>query len=174
MATLRKGKCYSHITRPYTRRSKVKALAYIKTVPPSKVVRYDMGDSKRAFDYEVVLIAKENGQIRHNALESARQVVNRRLQNDLGQKSYYLKLLLYPHHVLRENKMLSGAHADRLQTGMAHSFGRTVGLAVQAKQGKKLFSVKVLSTGIEQAKKALRLAYPRMPGTFTIDVIKLN
>lgn len=174
MATLRKGKCYTHITRPYTRRSKVKAKAYIKTVPPSKVVRFDMGDSKKDFDYEVVLIAKENGQIRHNALESARQVVNRRLQNELGQKSYCFKLLLYPHHILRENKMLSGAHADRLQTGMAHSFGRTVGLAVQAKRGKTLFRVKVLSNGIEHAKKALRLAYPRMPGTYTIDVRKLN
>ncbi|MBI4159476.1 50S ribosomal protein L16 [Candidatus Woesearchaeota archaeon] len=174
MATLRKGKCYSHVTRPYTRKSKVKALAYIKTIPPSKLVRYDMGDSKKSFDYEVFLVVKENGQIRHNALESARQVVNRRLQNELGQKGYYFKLFLYPHHILRENKMLSGAHADRLQTGMAHSFGRTVGLAVQAKKGKKLFSVKVASAGIEQAKKALRLAYPRMPGTFTINVTKLN
>lgn len=174
MATLRKGKCYTHITRPYTRKSKVKAKAYIKTIPPSKLVRFDMGDSKKDFDYEVALIAKENGQIRHNALESARQVVNRRLQNELGQKSYYFRLLLYPHHILRENKMLSGAHADRLQTGMAHSFGRTAGLAVQAKKGKTLFIVRVSSAGIEQAKKALRLAYPRMPGTYTIDVRKLN
>lgn len=173
MATLRKGKCYSHITRPYTRRSKVKAKAFIKTVPPNKLVRFDMGDAKKDFDYEVALIAKENGQIRHNALESARQVVNRRLQNELGPKAYYFRLLLYPHHILRENKMLSGAHADRLQTGMAHSFGRTVGLAVQAKKGKTLFTVRVSSNGIELAKKALRLAYPRMPGTYTIDVRKL-
>ena len=54
MATLRKGKCYTHITRPYTRRSKVKAKAYIKTVPPSKVVRFDMGDSKKDFYLQLV------------------------------------------------------------------------------------------------------------------------
>ncbi len=174
MATLRKGKCYRHRTRPYTRKSKVKARAYIKTVPTSKVVRYEMGDVKRKYDYEIVLVAKERGQIRHNAIESARQVVNRKLQEGLGQKSYYLKLLLYPHHVLRENKMLSGAHADRLQTGMAHSFGRTVGLAVQTKQGKALFSVRVLSNGTETARKALRLATPRLPGTYSIQIKKLN
>ena len=174
MATLRKGKCYRHMTRPYTRRSKVKAKAYIKTVPPSKVVRYDMGDPKKNYNYELVLISREVGQIRHNAIESARQVVNRKLQEGLGQKAYCLKLLLYPHHILRENKMLSGAHADRLQTGMAHSFGRTVGLAVRAKKGKALFSVKVLTNGVEQARKALKLATPRLPGTYSIQVKKLN
>ena len=174
MATLRKGKCYRHMTRPYTRRSKVKAKAYIKTIPSSKVVRYDMGDPKKNYDFELTLVAKEKGQIRHNAIEYARQVINRRLQEGLGQKAYYLRLLLYPHHVLRENKMLSGAHADRLQTGMAHSFGRTVGLAVRAKEGKALFSIKVLNNGIESARKALRLATPRLPGTYTIQIKKLN
>src|SRR3989338_4923717 len=173
MSTLRKGKCYTNITRSYTRKSKFKKKGFIKAIPTNKIVRYDMGDSKKSFPYKVQLVSREDIQLRHNSIESARLVVNRAIQERLG-NNYHLQLHLYPHHILRENKMLSGAHADRLQTGMAHSFGRTVGLAVQAKRGKTLFRVKVLSNGIEHAKKALRLAYPRMPGTYTIDVRKLN
>ena len=174
MAKLRKFCAYRHLKRPYTRISKYRKKSFVRAHPHSVISHFVMGNRTKIFPIRADLVAKCSLQIRHNALESARQVVNRRLQNELGQKSYCFKLLLYPHHILRENKMLSGAHADRLQTGMAHSFGRTVGLAVQAKRGKTLFRVKVLSNGIEHAKKALRLAYPRMPGTYTIDVRKLN
>ena len=92
MVALRKGHCYNRITRPYTRHSRVKAKSYIKAFPTNKVVRFEMGDSKKQFQYEVSLVAKSAHQIRHNALESSRQLVNRRLYNNLGHKGYYLKL----------------------------------------------------------------------------------
>ncbi|MFH1209235.1 MAG: 50S ribosomal protein L16 [archaeon] len=173
MATLRVGKCYRNTTRPFTRRSKVKAKSYIKTIPPSKIVRFEMGNIKDKFEYEVNLVSQDRMQIRHNALESARMVVNRQLQIRLG-NNYYLQLKAYPHHVLRENKMLSGAHADRLQTGMAHSFGRSVGLAAQVEKGKIIFTAKVNKDALEIAKAALKTATPRIPCRCIIDVKKIS
>ena len=173
MVSLRKGNAYRHITRVYTRKSKVRGKDYIKAVPNSKIVNYNMGDLNGKFEYELQLISKTAHQIRHNAIESSRLVVNRRLNLTLGTKNYYFQILVYPHHILRENKMLSGAGADRMQTGMAHSFGKAVGLAAQVKRGKKIFLVRVSESNLDSAKKALKLARPRMPSRYGIEIKKI-
>jgi len=173
MATLRKGKCYRSLSRPYTRKSKFKKKGYIKAIPPSKVARYDMGDSKKKFSNKVILVSEEDCQLRHNSLESCRQIVNRNLIEKLGPKGYYFHVNVYPHHVLRENKMLAGAHADRLQTGMAHSFGRTVGTAAQLKKGTVIFSIFIDSKDVETVKASLNKAKPRMAGRAKIEVLSI-
>lgn len=174
MATLRKAKCYRNAVRPYTRKSKVKSKSYIKTIPPNRIVRYEMGDPKKKFKYEVSLVSKEKAQIRHNAIESARQVTNRRLQLKLGLANYFLQIKVFPHHILRENRMLSGARADRLQTGMSHAFGKPMGLAAQIKKGKKIFTLKVDDNGLIAAKEALKLSIPRFPVKCLIEVKKVD
>ncbi len=171
MATLRKGKCYRNPVRAYTRKSKVKSKAYIKAIPVSKVVRYDMGNLKDSFDHTINLISKQEIQIRHNALESARLVVFRKLQ-EIGNNNFHLRLQAYPHQVLRENKMLSGARADRLQTGMSHSFGKAVGLAAKLSNKSVLFSIQVNKDNLVKATSALRLAMPRIPGSYSIEIKK--
>ena len=173
MANLRKASCYRNIVRPYTRKSKVRGKDFIKAVPTSKIVNYQMGDIKGNFNYEVQLVSEVPHQVRHNALESSRQLVNRRLGILIGAKGYCFQILAYPHHILRENKMLSGAGADRMQTGMSHAFGRPVGLAAQLKKGKKVFVVRVNENHVQNAKKALELARPRMPGKYSIKINKL-
>ena len=70
---------------------------------------------------------------------------------------------LYPHHVLRENKMITGAGADRMQTGMAHSFGRAIGTAAQVKKGKTLMTVFIEEKNKQLAGECLRLAGHRLP-----------
>ena len=170
MATLRKGKCYTAVTRPYTRRSKFKKKGFIKAVPANRVVRYNMGDLNKSYPYTVSLVSKVDHQIRHNALESARLIINRNLTKLIGKTGYLFQLRLYPHQVLRENKMLSGAHADRLQTGMSHSFGRPNGLAAQTRKGATILTIGVDESGIEAAKNAIKKARPKLPGTFDIIV----
>ena len=175
MVKLRKGIAYrrkDNVKRPYTRKSKYRAKSFIKANPPSKVVRYDMGTVKNDFQVHVYVISDDNLQIRHNAIESARQIINRNLTNKLGQNNYFFQVHMVPHHILRENKMLGGAHADRLQTGMAHAFGKPVGLASQVKTGKVMFSVNVNAENIESAKESLLKATPRLPGRATIEIIK--
>ncbi|MEK6952693.1 MAG: 50S ribosomal protein L16 [Nanoarchaeota archaeon] len=173
MAGLRKGHCYSKLERPYTRHSRVKSKSYIKTVPQIKIVRFEMGNAKKHFSHELRLISNKDHQIRQNALESARLAINRHLYGDLGNKEYYLKLNIYPYHILRENKMLGGAHADRLQTGMAHSFGKTINLSAQARKGTVVFKVKVDENNLDKAKKILSIAPPKLPGKYIIEINKI-
>jgi len=173
MAGLRKGKCYRHITRAYTRKSKFRKKSYIAAIPTIKIIKFDMGNVKKKFKYEVDLVSKGPIQLRHNALESSRMVVNRKLNEKLGDTNYHFKLKVYPHHVLRENKMLTGAHADRMQTGMQRAFGRAVGIAAQVKKGKTVFSIRVDKKDLETTKVILKTATPRLPGNYIIEVNQL-
>jgi large subunit ribosomal protein L10e len=142
MASLRKANAYSkrHVV-PFTRVSKKKSKSFIKVVPPQKIIKFTMGDSatyaKGKFPYELTIISTENVQIRHNSLESCRQYINKKLDKKfLGQ--YLFKIIPFPHHVQRENKMLTGAGADRMQTGMQLSFGKSMGKAAIIKKGSKI------------------------------------
>lgn len=170
MAGLRAFSCYRKPKRAYTRKSKYKKKGYIKSVPNIKVVKFDLGDLKTDFPVQVDLLAKEHIQIRHNALESARQVVVRKL-GKLG-KPYHFKIRVYPHNVLRENKMLTGAGADRMQTGMQRAFGKATGSAAVLKIGQPIFSLYVDKGDVEPFKKALRAAAPKLPCKCTVNVPK--
>lgn len=169
MVGLRKGKCYRRIERAYTRKSKYKSKGYIKAIPNHKISRFEMGEKGREYQFKVKLVSAGTLQVRQNSIESARMVVNRKLQDNLG-TNYYLKINVFPHHALRENKMLGGAHADRLQTGMAHSFGKVVNTAAQVRRGKELFTAWVNKEGLDFAKQAFKAAGPRLSGKFTIEI----
>lgn len=173
MPGLRKGHCYSKVKRSYTRKSKFKGKDYVKAIPAIKIVRFDIGDVNKKFTHKVSLVSLQDIQIRDNALESCRQIVNRNLTDSIG-TNYYFQIKAYPHHVLRENKMITGAGADRMQTGMQLAFGRAIGIAAQLRKGKELFSVRVNEESVEKAKDALSKATPRLPGRYNISVEKIN
>lgn len=170
MAGIRKGHSYSKdVKRAYTRKSKFKKKGYIKGVPLSKIVKYDMGDLKKEFPKQIHLVAKQAVQLRHNTIESARMIINRKLHKALG-VNYRLKLRIYPHHVLRENKMLTGAGADRMQSGMQKAFGKPMGVAAQIKKGQKIFTAYIEGNKVEEAKKALHAGVQRMPKKYSIII----
>ncbi|MDD5178104.1 MAG: 50S ribosomal protein L16 [Candidatus Nanoarchaeia archaeon] len=160
---LRKGKCYTRLTRAYTRKSKYKSKAFIKGFAPNKIVKYDLGNLKDEFNSEFSLASKQAIQIRHNALESARIVIVRRLNENIGPKNFHFKLRLYPHQVLREKKILAGAGADRLSSGMSQAFGKPMGTAAVVKKGQKVFTVYTDKKYEKAARDALRAAFPRLP-----------
>ena len=144
---LRKGSAYSkRYARPYTRVSKKRTKSYIKTVPNSRIVKFKMGDQKGydngEYPVQLHMISKENCQIRDNSIEAIRQYLNRFLQIKVG-KEFYLEVKIFPHHILRENKMLTGAGADRMQTGMSRAFGKTMGRAALVKPNQTLYIVGV-------------------------------
>ncbi len=155
MAKLRKGVAYRKIERPYTRISKYREKSYIRTARNIRVVRFDMGDANKKFEYTLNLIPKSSIQIRHNSIESARQSSNRLLEKVLGKTGYFMKIRMYPHHVLRENPLASGAGADRMSTGMQKSFGKPMGFAAQVKEGKTILSLSVDKQHLDTAKLAL-------------------
>lgn len=169
MAGLRPGRCYRAIERAYTRKSKYKNKAFIKAVPARKVARYDLGDLKRDFNTRIDLISNNDIQIRDNAIESARQVIARKL--DESNKPYHLQVKAFPHHALRENKMLTGAGADRMQTGMQRSFGRIIGTASQIRAGAPLFSVHIDAADKQLVLDAYHSAKSKLPCRCRIEFI---
>jgi large subunit ribosomal protein L10e len=145
---------------------------YVKGFPPPKIVKFTMGDTKGTWDYEVKLIATQRKQIRHVALEATRVATNRVLMDKLV-NDYYMKVLPFPHIILRENKMIFGAHADRLQQGMRRSFGRTIGTAARIEPGQTLIVVRVKAAALETAKESLKRGTAKLPLTCRIVVEKI-
>lgn len=144
---LRKAVSYSKKrTVPYTRISKRKNKSFIKVVPPQKIVKFTMGKAglfnQGGLPLTLAMAATETAQVRHNALESCRQFINKKLDEELAGQ-YFFRVVPFPHHIQRENKMLTGAGADRMQTGMQLSFGKSVGKAAIVKQGSPIFFIAV-------------------------------
>ncbi|NWF87423.1 50S ribosomal protein L16 [Candidatus Bathyarchaeota archaeon] len=146
---------------------------FVKGFPPPKINKFTMGDTKAKFEYEAQLIALEEAQIRHNALEAARVATNRELMEKL-QTNYLMRVLPYPHTILRENKMIFGAHADRLQDGMRRSFGKPIGTAAHIKTNQPIITINVNENGIEIAKRALKLGSAKLPIPCRIIIQKIQ
>jgi large subunit ribosomal protein L10e len=149
---------------PYVRRE------YIDGVPQSKISKFTMGNPNGQYDYKVELISKERVQIRHNALEAMRTAANKLLATELGETNYFLVLKVYPHIILRENKMIATAGADRLQEGMRRSFGKPIGLAARVRPGQVLMEAYVTMQGVETAKQAFNVAKSKIPTPTLINV----
>jgi len=165
---LRKASSYSKKkVRPYTRKSSKRKKAYIKTIPPIKIVKYNMGDQKGyaegKHEYIVKMVATERVQMRDNSLESCRTSINKQLEKNIPGQFYFV-IKIYPHHILRENKTAAGAGADRLSSGMKHSFGVTMGRAAIVKAGKEIFVVTCTSERAARvAKDTLVKVKPKVP-----------
>jgi len=162
--TLRPGRCYRRVKRPYTRVSRRRPRkSYVKGVPGSAIVKFETGNPKGVFDSEIILTSKDHVQIRHNALEAARTNANKYLMKFLGRDGYFLKVLVYPHHVMRENSLATGAGADRLQEGMRRSFGKPIGLAAQVKKNQRIIMIRVPAGKEDIGKEALKRAGNKLP-----------
>jgi large subunit ribosomal protein L10e len=145
MVALRKAAAYSKkAARPFTRHSKKSQRSYIKTIPQIKITKFNMGDSqgyeRGTHKYAVLMISDQKIQIRDNALESCRMLLNKILERELAGQ-YYFAIKVFPHHLLRENKIAAGAGADRLSSGMRHSFGIVVGRAAMVRPGQTILFV---------------------------------
>lgn len=163
MASLRKANAYSKKKAlPFTRVSKKRKKSFIRTVPQQKIVKFEMGNSilfhNKKLPYILILSSSEAAQLRHNALEACRQFINKKLNKALSEQ-YFFKVIPYPHHIQRENKMLTGAGSDRMQTGMKLSYGKSAGKAALVKKGTKIFLV---ATANEKGVKLTRKIYKQI------------
>ncbi len=138
-------------------------MKYIHGSPAPKVSKFNMGDLTTHFTREIRLVAREHVQIRHNALESARVSANKVLTDRWGETGFKLQLCLYPHIILRENKMIATAGADRLQEGMRRAFGKPTGRAARVENGQNILIISVNEDGVDTAKKALGVAGTKLP-----------
>jgi len=165
---LRKASAYSKKkVVPFTRVSKKRQKSYIKTVPPQKIIKFTMGNSdmfnEGKLQHHLTMVAAENVQIRHNALEACRQFINKKLEKAFP-GTYLFKVIPFPHHIQRENRMLTGAGADRMQTGMQLAFGKSMGKSAILKPNSGIFFVAVQNPkAVMFARKVLKQINSKLP-----------
>ena len=167
--SLRPARNYRALQRPYTRKE------YIKSIPYSKITKFDHGNVHGDFDYEVRLVANASFQVRSNALESARMTILSQLRKRLpGSEYYFFKIVPYPHHILRKHAMAGVHKAERLQKGMRLAFGKPDGRAAQLRTGDVILFVRVKEEHLDVAKYVVKLAKLKIPHMTKIEIVKLD
>ncbi|HLD07082.1 MAG TPA: 50S ribosomal protein L16 [Candidatus Nanoarchaeia archaeon] len=174
MVKIRKGTAYRRLERPYTRKSKYRRYQFVRANPTMIIARFESGEAQKKYEYSYTLATKVSLQIRQNAIEAARQSSVRVLEKKLGKTGYHFRVRIYPHHVLRENPLASGAGADRMSTGMQKSFGKSIGLAARVYAGQTLIEIQTSKENRDIARIALERALHKFPCSCTIQEVKLN
>lgn len=77
---------------------------------------------------------------------------------------------VHPFHVIRINKMLSCAGADRLQQGMRGAWGKPAGTVARVRVNQILLSIRTKDANRVHVIEALRRARNKFPGTQKIIV----
>lgn len=149
---------------PYTRGK------YIHGSPPPRISKFTMGDTRASYEYKVSLVVQAPIQIRHNALEAARIAANKVLFDKLGETGYVVRLRPYPHIVLRENRMIATAGADRLQEGMRRAFGKPTGRAARVRAGQPIIDLYVNEPHVDLAREALRVSSSKLAASCKVTV----
>ena len=166
----RPARCYRYCkNKPYIKSR------YLRGVPEAKIRIYDVGRKDALVDefpHVVHMFSDEREQLSSEALEAARIACNKYMITSTGKDNFHLRIRAHPYHVLRINKMLSCAGADRLQTGMRHAFGKAHGLCARVKIGQILMSVRVKEQHVDNAIEALRRAKFKYPGRQKIVISK--
>jgi len=142
-------------------------------VPDPKLRIYDVGKKDAAveeFPLCVHLCSGEKEQLSSEALEAARIVVNKYMTKVAGKDAFHLRVRVHPFHIIRINKMLSCAGADRLQTGMRGAFGRPTGCVARVNIGQIIFSIRAKDTHKAAVCEGLRRAGYKFPGRQNIAV----
>eukprot|EP01147_Barroeca_monosierra_P005361 gene5361-7112_t len=158
----RPARCYRYCkNKPYPRSR------FVRAVPDAKIRIYDLGRKKahvNDFPLCIHLVSNEIEQISSEALEAARICCNKYLAKFIGKDSFHFRVRAHPFHVIRINKMLSCAGADRLQTGMRGAFGKPAGKVARVKIGQPLISVRSKDQHKDHVIEALRRTKMKFPG----------
>lgn len=154
----RPARCYTKIAGPPFTRKK-----YIRSIPGSKITSFEAGNKNSSFPVTISLYSKESCQIRHVALDALRMMSNRHMNRKVGAENYHLIVRVYPHHILRENKMMAFAGADRLQDGMRRAFGKPMDIAARVKANQAIVTIHTYPQHIDKAIRALKVGGDKLP-----------
>jgi len=164
----RPARCYRYCkNKPYIKSR------YCRGVPDPKIQIYDVGRKNAGiedFPLCIHLCSGEYEQLSSEALEAGRIVVNKYLSKVAGKDSFHMRVRIHPFHVIRINKMLSCAGADRLQTGMRGAFGKPTGIVARVNIGQIIISVRAADKHKAAVIEALRRSKYKFPGRQNIVV----
>jgi len=158
----RPARCYRYQkNKPYIKSK------YCRGVPDPKIRIYDTGKKWATVDEfpcVVHMLSDEKEQLSSEALEAARIVVNKYMTNAVGKEGFHARIRCHPFHIIRINKMLSCAGADRLQTGMRGAFGKPQGLVARVDIGQVIISIRTKEANKLHAAEAMRRSSYKFPG----------
>lgn len=158
----RPARCYRYCkNKPYIKSR------YCRGVPDAKIRIYDIGNKTAPVDdfpLVVHLVSDEREQLSSEALEAARIAANKSLVKFCGKDGFHLRVRAHPFHVLRINKQLSCAGADRLSGGMRGAFGKPYGMVARVRIGQVLMSVRAKEQHKKEVVESLRRAKFKFPG----------
>ena len=140
-------------------------------VPDPKLKQFDCGARKtqhEAFPLTYHLVCGEWEQISCDALEAARIVANKFMTKRVGKDAYHLRVRPHTWHVVRINKMLTCAGADRLQTGMRQAWGKPYIKCARTKPGQIILSIRSKADTDYQLRTALYRASQKIAGNHKI------
>jgi large subunit ribosomal protein L10e len=164
----RPARCYRYCkNKPYIKSR------YCRGVPDPKIQIFDIGRKNAGiedFPLCIHLCSGEYEQLSSEALEAGRIVVNKYLSKVAGKDSFHMRVRVHPYHVIRINKMLSCAGADRLQTGMRGAFGKPTGIVARVNIGQIIISVRSADKHKDAVIEALRRSKYKFPGRQNIVV----
>jgi large subunit ribosomal protein L10e len=146
---------------------------YEKGSPDVRIARFTSGTPRDDYDLKLRLVSSEKVQIRHFAIEAARVSANKIISADENEE-YFLEVKLYPHIILRENKMIATAGADRLQEGMRRAYGKPCALAARVKIGASILDLSIMRERLPTALAALKTAGSKLPKTYKVEQVILN
>merc|ERR1712151_575735 len=138
-----------------------------------KIRIYDTGKKRcpcEEFPAVAHMVCDENQQVSAESLEAAQIATNKYMIQNAGKDFFHIRVRPHPFQVLRINKTLSCAGADRLSTGMRGAFGKPYGTAARVNIGQVLMSVRTKEEKSEIAVEALRRAKFKFPGRMKIHV----
>ena len=158
----------------------------------SKIRIYDLGSKKvhvDNFPMTIHLVSDEYEQLSSEALEAGRICANKYMVKHCGKDQFHMRIRVHPFHVLRINKMLSCAGADRLgvlifigkgyplyyficrlQTGMRGAFGKPQGTVARVNIGQIILSVRTRDGHKDAAIEAFRRAKFKFPGRQKVNL----
>jgi large subunit ribosomal protein L10e len=177
MANKRPWHCYSKWTRrPYQhKRSSNHRREYARGGAQSKIVRFWGGNKAVDWaDWELVVGLKVNHQIQisSNSLEAVRISINGVLQRRLGRQNFRLRIRPKPFQKIRENRMLAFAGADRIQSGMRNSFGRSSGVCARVRAGQIIIDVGASIKDLPLVRDRLRIASMKVSSSCQIVILE--
>ena len=152
----RPARCYRYCkNKPYPKSR------FCRGVPDAKIRIFDLGRKKAKVDEFPLcghMVSDEYEQLSSEALEAARICANKYMVKSCGKDGFHIRVRLHPFHVIRINKMLSCAGADRLQTGMRGAFGKPQGTVARVHIGQVITSIRAKLQNKEHVIEALRRA----------------
>ncbi|MFW9988824.1 MAG: 50S ribosomal protein L16 [Candidatus Odinarchaeota archaeon] len=177
MAHKRPWHCYSKWSRrPFQyKRSSNRRREFARGGAQSKIVRYWGGSKSIPWEeWELVVGLKVNSQIQisSNTLEAVRITVNGALQKSLGRQNFRLRVRPKPFQKYRENRMLAFAGADRVQSGMRNSFGRSTGVCARVRAGQIVLEVGTHLRNLPLVRDRLRVASMKIASSCQIVILK--